>query len=719
MNKTKVRLLCFAVVWTIASIIPASARENTNAGNWFWENQIADAIEHRNSLFTNLFGTEATLALSDLSRNARREAEAILSADSTTEPWLLLIYGVLRYLEGDNQAQQYLSRSLEYAADDPGTTWLLFTEFNRYHLPSLMEESLLQLEKQMLSAGAQSVPPISRQLLQYGTVSKLSGDYAGALNFYSWAHRFDRHEYESFLKTASLNGVRHPVATIRSLMQAIAVIRVSWPAQFSASISFYRALRTFLIIFLLMSATILGVKYLPLALHRPAHFYSESVSPALRSVLVTAILLSLIAFGIIPFLWVMMFLIWKHCSGTDRVFGIFIIVILLLAPLDAVLVNRCRLTADTGGHAMQFSRTLYEGYSPTATSDPARKTVSSDTKSAVESFTEIVATMKKQDWTVAMARINSMPGSETDPFIADLKGICLFFRGSFAAAIGTFQQVLESHPSDPSAQFNLARCYIASNDATAGMELLKKAADAHPSLINSFIYDNDRHFSDTWPPLRQVLFPEYTPARFWKEIFLGPPGRASQLRQYWGYSFLGLPPLYSFFIFLVLTGVLSFTGRVTAGNRKLRRLFSCKYCGKVLCRRCTSGILCQDCAGTTRSVSSQRDVEQVRERLVSVYEDRRSVRNMFFNLLYPGSGTLLSQQTPGLQTVVILLSTLMYTYWFTVVGNSAWRWMTSAEKAVLLLPPCCYHVFFIVRYLVMDVRKVPSIFTSISPGKGS
>ena len=717
MNTTRVCLLKFVVICTILSGIPSTARENTAAGSYFWEDPLTRAIEDRNSLFTNLFGSETTLALSDLSKTARHEAETILSADSTTEPWLLLIYGVLRYLEGDNQALPYLSRSLEYAQDDPGTTWLLFTEFNRYHLPSLMQQALEQLEKQMFVEGAQAVPLLSRQLLQYGTVSTLSGDDSGAVFFYTWAHRFNPHEYDSFLKNAARNGIRHPVAAVKSLMEALPVIAGSWPAQFSLTVWLYHTVRTFVIIFLLMTGTILGVKYLPLAVHRTTHRYSESVPPALRTALVTAIILSLLAFGIVPFLWVLLLLLWKHCNRTDRVFGIVIVIILLLAPLDAVLANRCRITAENGSPASRFSRILYEGN----LTDPngRRKSSTPDTRVTVASIGEIVATIKKQDWPAAMARINSLPGAERDPFTADLKGIVLFCSGSFAAATTTFENVLELHPSDPAAQFNLARCYIASNDATAGMELLKKAADAHPSLINGFIQDNDRYFSDRWPPLRQVLFPEYPPARFWKEFFFGPTGSPSQLRHYWGFSFLGIPPLFSFFIFLILSGVLFFTGRVSPGNRKLRRLFTCKYCGRVLCRRCTSGILCPDCGETTRNVSVRHNAEQVRELLVKHHTDRRSARNLLFNLIFPGSGTLLEPQPPGAGIAVALLSTLVYTYWFTIVGNSAWRWMTGSEKVLLLLPPVCYHTFFSIRYLIADVRKFPSLFTSITLGKGA
>ncbi len=700
-------VLLFSAI-TISHAAPATS-------NAFWEDRITIAIDQRNAVFTSLLGSTATLTISDWSSEIRREAVSLLSIDASSGVWQQLIFGILRYLEGGTDAERYWTSALSLAAGDPGTTWLLVTEFNRYRIKEYTERALQQLEKQMFIEGALSVPTITRQLLQYGSLRKLSGDITGAGYFFSWAHRFNRNEYASFVMSASMNGLRNPAAAISSLISAALVATRSWPAQVSIARSFFAALHLFFSIVLVTGGIILCVKYFPLALHRYTHFFPSTVPSVLRILFTNLIVYSLLSLGLIPFLWVALLLLWKHLSRPDRIIGSLLMAVILLAPFDAALANRFRHAADAHGTASRLERSL-DGGAATG-NHPSNHFEATPLPNALS---DILNSMKRQEWTTALAGLAALKNRENDPLVNNLKGICHFFTGSMETATALFEQVLDTRPSDPSARFNLARCHIASNDATRGMELLKEAADTRSSLVNDFVEENDRYFSDNWPPLRQLMFPEYPPSRFWKEIFFAPLRDTSGVYLFWGFSFLGFPPVTSFFIFLLLMITTLLTGRISAGNRQLRRLFSCRYCGRILCRRCTTGILCSACADATRKEPSPRSIEKIREQLVDRSENTLTLRSTVFNIFFPGSGSLLDHHAkPGNAILVLLLSSVVYTYWFSVVASRPLHWMTATEKLLLLFPPCSYHIFFIIRYLMTNTRSIASLFTSPLSGKGS
>lgn len=250
--------------------------------------------------------------------------------------------------------------------------------------------------------------------------------------------------------------------------------------------------------------------------------------------------------------------------------------------------------------------------------------------------------------------------------------------------------------------------------------MLKKAADIHPELINRFVQDNDRYYSDKWPLLRQVVFPDYTPLQFWTQIFFPVTSAPSSWKLYWGISFFGFSPLVSFLLFFIAVVVLFVVLNVPDANKQLRRLFECKYCGRTLCRRCTNGILCETCASATRQSSMPRTLEQIRERLIRKSTDLLALRNQLFDILLPGSGSFLEVRPRYSRALPLLaLSVIVYTYWFTIVRSSNLPWMTTLEKAVLLAPPCIFHCLFIGKNMPAAIRRIASIGKLLSSGKES
>ena len=721
------KLIALIVLSTIVHTLPATptaaAGSSAAAVNRmeFWEDRINSAIPIRNSVYNSLNPGMASLTVTEWTETERRKVESVLAAAAPlVDTWNLLICGILRHLQGDSSAGAFLLNALASAENDPGTTWLLFTEFNRYRFQIFADRALLQLEKQMFMAGGVTAPIISRQLMHYGFVNKLAGDAVTADFFFSWAHRFNRHETASFLQRAALAFPRHPDAVTRSLAGALKVLAESWTAQLHLFRFLHQFIRTFLILYVVFISLALAIKYLARSLHRISHLYPDQVSPRLRSFLTIAIAVSFFSFGMIPVLWLLYFLFWKYLNRIERILCSVAVILILASPFDSAVGSRLQNAEDRNGPLFQLGRSLYQG-----TGTPDKSFIESDRtgtgygKSLPEAI-DILSKLKNGEMWSAQMKLDNLTGRQgiSEPFLTNLKGISFFFRGAVDSAAQEFRKVLQSNPSDPSAQFNLARCHIALNDATGGMDLLKKAADDNPEVINSFIQQNDSHFSDNWPRLRQVLFPDYSPVTFWTRIFPEVTGDSAGWRLNWGVSFLGFPPVLSFILFLVLTAALFVTGRVSHGNRQLRRLFECKYCGRILCRRCTSGILCSFCAAATKDSGGTRKQEQVRERLIRTSKEWMEIRNGILETAVPGSGSLLGPDPHYLQTFIALLaSCLVYTYWFVVVGGSIMQWMTLTERVVLIVPPCIFHIVFMIGNVPAIIRRGSTIAELSTPGK--
>lgn len=711
----------FLILFLCICRIPTSGAADNRSGICFLDREIRTAVTIRNTVYSQLMNDSADIDISKWDKKLMQRTKRVLpNIDSCSNAWQPMIKGMLYYLDDNEVSESFFGKALSLAEEAPGTTWLLFAEFNRYGLSEWVNTSLVQLEKQILSLGASSAPLLSRQLAHYGIIARMNGDHENAFRYFDWAHRFNPGETRSLKQIVTLSFPFHIRRLIAAAAEYISAVRRSWNTQLHFVYTFYSFFRQFIIIFILLISLTLCVKYFPRALHKLTHLFPDNVDLRLKIVSVSVATLSFLSFGIIPFLWLVAFLIWKYLSRSERIlFGV-VIGALILSPVDSAVSDRFFHAISPEEPIQKLSYSLNEGYVVQRGSLSA--TLEKNGKISLPlGLSATTDAIKSGNLSTARRIIRQLSDNyPNDPVVMEMEGIVHFLSGSIDLAKKSFKEAVDTAPRSYSAIFNLARCHIHLNNATRGMELLEEAAELNPDIVNGFIRKNDEYYSDNWPELRQVLFPDYTPARFWTSIFLPFTKNPATRRTMWGLSFLGFSPGVSFVLFLMFLGAVFFLDRLHRRNQRIRRIFECKYCGRIICRKCTTGILCDSCAGLTRYIKEQDTLNQIRNKIVHFHSAAASLRDSLFNLLLPGCGSLLSAQVNILRFVPLLVCTaIVYTYWFTFLRSASFSWMTAVEAAFIMLPPLLFHLYAAVRYLPEIIKRIRELVKIRLPERSS
>lgn len=685
----------------------------------FWADQIDSALTMRDTRFASL--TEGASVSQHITAwsNERiaRVAALVNSLPDGNDPWSAFIAGILLQSDSGNATTPFTS-ALHRAKDDPGTTWLLFIEFKRYNQTTWMDSALTQLEKQMFTAGARSATVIARQLLHYGTRNKLLAKHDKTAYYYSWAHRFDPYETTSIRYRALTSFPLHLTALFSATAEYLTILRTSWITQFSLLHHLYHSIRLTLLLFVCMTMGVLSVKYFPLALHRLAHYYPENVPLWLRTLLASAIITATVAFGLLPFMWLLIFILWRYVPKNERFFLFTTLFMLIVAPFDAAMITRIDSILKPDSPPLLFSQATNEGFTHNAYSVSLYRQNSEqpDMLSSLTAHTYAI----KNEAAVHYGRIPATDLATThpeDPVVQTIAGIDNFLSGSPIEAQAFFEQAIAHAPQDVPAFFNLSRCYLAGNDATAAMDVLATAAEIEPVTVNTFIQHNDNHFSDQWPPLRQIMFPNYTPGQFWNQLFLPYGKYTDSTRTIWGLAFFGIPPGASSIFFILLALILIAVQKLDKSDRRIRRLFACKYCGRIICRKCTNGILCVTCSDATQFIRNPQTLADTRNAILTRFRQFRTLRSNLLNLLVPGSGTLLTDQPSYLvATLLIILSALSYSFWILVVFHTSFSDKTVEETGFLLFFPILFHLLSILFFLPVLIRNIRNL-RRIHPAK--
>lgn len=682
------------------------------ANNLFWSDCIDAALSARNGVFNTLYPGAADIDIETWPPPVRQSVEsAIEFGDISQGTWTIFIRGTMHYLrENPVHAATDFEQALLCSRHDPGATWLLFIEFERYKLREWSERALTQLEKQMISAGAGSAAIISRQLTNHGVIAKTSHSGNDPAFYFKWALRFDSHNMGALYYLSATT----PYQMLKIIPESVKLLASSWKVQLTSGYAVYLFLRRMAIMCMLILVVIMSVKYLPKALHGFSHWYPDNMPYSLRLLLPCAILLSTFFFGILTFIWITTFLVWRHFSSGDRrLFGI-VLAVIMFAPFDAAIMEKFHDAIDPAGAIMHLSRSSSEG-------NTAFDNVSDDASPGEGLHLELARAFnatKSGNLEMASKLCDRLSRKyPSDMVVANLAGITRYFSGSIDSATNFFNKIIEADPRNVTALFNLAKCRIAVNDVTTGMDLIKKAATLNPVSVNGFIEANDRHFSHQWPLIRQMMFPDYTPAQFWVRIFIPYTGSTSSWNDFWGLSFWGVPPVGSFIIFCTLLLILLFWARTGDGTGKLRRLHECKICGRIICRKCTTGTMCSSCTDAAHSLEGISVIEKYRERTAKASLTIEALKKNLFSLFIPGCGHIF-EPAPDYMRIILSLtgSSFVYTVWYIIFSEVSFTWMSLSEIIFLYAVPCLFHVFCLIRYLPTGIRLFVQ-YLKLRPGQ--
>lgn len=715
-------VFCPVLVSLLILLPPLNGRANAASTNesFTLEERIEKAVHGRNYIFSTLLPDSTDLDITAWSNTLKQNITATLQLNPSENVWRLFINGMLLHFQNNDGGNSFLESSLQHAENSPGTTWLLFFEFNRYGMTSWVESSLMQLEKQLFTAGGLNSSFISRQLLHLGNINKANGKKAEALLYYKWSHRFDARETASLRKRLTLGSPFDLNEKSVLLGDYLATINGSWTAQLALIHFWFNVIKFFFILFIFFTVASLSIKYFPQALHGVSHLYSDKVPLWMKTLLISAIIVSTVSFGGIPFIWLAAFLIWKYCEKNEKVLLGIVLACVLVSPFISDVQSRLQNALNPDGVIMELSTASEEGF-PAVGKSITETNVSDKNTDLPKQLSLTFHAIKHHDLAMAEQLVTPLAATyPSDPVVACVQGIVLFLKGSIQSAAEVFKSITDADPSDYTAMFNLARCYIMSNNASEGMQLIEQAARLKNKKISRFIQDNDFYFENKWPPLRQIMFPTYTPKQFWKLLFMRSTSDKEYHRLLWGLSFFGIPPFISFIMFCVLLVILSMVNKHYQQNKKIRRQFNCKYCGRTVCRKCTSGVLCDSCSSKITYVKGTQSVESVRKHIMDIFSYSKSVRNTLFSLLLPGFGDLLYTKSNHIGMIItMVLTTLVYTLWFAVIRSCSFRWMHPVEIFILLIFPVLFHSYFLVRFLPQLFNHINNIFMLFSQKKDS
>lgn len=679
-----------------------------SATSLFWEAQIDSALNQKEAYFNSLDISLDSTSIQkwDFSRKLAT-LEALDLSPSLDNPWYHLTRGLIDGTLSDTNQAIFFNRALYLAQNDPGTIWLLFFELERNNFNSWADKCLEQLQKQLLQSAASSSILISRQLHYLGMYQEKS-DKSKALRIYNWAKKFESDQSISSRRIAWNNFPFDLNIFLKEYKNIISQLKYSWNSQLQLASTFYNWLRTFLMLLFLTPLLILTVKYIPKALHKFSDLLPYTVPLYLRAPLIA---LTYFSFALINFhalLWLSAFLIWRFLSGQERKLLTTVLVLLVFSPLDSYIKSAFLLASDPAGPLQSYSRAVKEGYSQDQYNAMTTK-YANNKNDYLAALSASVYELKKYDFASATVNIrNIQPLCKNDPAFLITAGNLHFLKNDIEKAELYYRQVLKDDKKNSEALFNLAQCQLRKLNTISATEYISDAANLKPDIVNSFIHDNEKYFSRNRPPIRQIMFSDLSAGNFWTKHFPEYALKSKTASVLWSRSFFAIPPLISTFIFFVLFVILLISQN-TYNQRKMKKIFECRFCGRIICRKCKSGTLCHSCYEATQFMSNEKSLEKMRKIFSTQTKKINLIKCAIIGTIFPGADKLMNPEISIWKVLLtIFASSAVYATY-----KSASLFNTGTQPLfpliLLLVLPIIYNIYFLIRSVqsaLQSYRKI-------------
>jgi hypothetical protein len=319
---------------------------------------------------------------------------------------------------------------------------------------------------------------------------------------------------------------------------------------------------------------------------------------------------------------------------------------------------------------------------------------------ALHSLATAIFSYKKGDFQSAQLFIqNSLRISPNDPVALVMAGNIFFQKNQLNKSINFYKKAIATGPRNISAKFNLAQCYLRLSEVVKGTEIMDQAAKEDKSGVNKFINTNDNIYSKNWPALRSVMMPEYTTLYFWKNILFKYYGNSTD--RHWGTSFFGINILHSFLLFCVFFFIL-LSSSAFRNSRKIRKYFECKLCGRVVCKHCSQGILCNSCNSALDFVKNDKKADQIRSSISKKFSLIRFVNVISADIIFPGLGTYLKGEKRLIPIILLISTSCIYSSYYYVFKCTE-RYGFNTGILIFLSVLISYNIYFIViKYLELS-----------------
>lgn len=661
----------------------------------FWTDQIENALNQRTIYFNNIGISNDGLRINLWDESRKNLILSRLENNTFGGIWDNFSKGIILKSKGSPEADSLFRLAVNSALNQPGSTWLLFFEFNRYRIFKWADLSLEQLERQLLNAGAISSALISTQIKNIAISYEKEGNSQLASKMYKWSERFDSNQTWTIQKRfwigfpGNMNEMRNAVICYWD------IVNKSWIAQLNLAESLYSWIRTFLFVLMLSIFIAIGIKYYSSSIHFFADLYPLSVSASVRNLLALLIIISSFFFSFYLLLWIIAFLVWQQLDIKDKLLFSFALIVLILTPIDLRITDLFQNAKNPEKTLTLYKKASTEGYSDKF--DNRLLTATNNHKSnTLEFLSSAISNYKKGDYESSQLYIEkALRLSPNDPVVLVMSGNIFFQKGQFDKAKLFFEKAAKGD-CDVSATFNLAQCYVNQMDMVKGTELMDKAARKSKSVVNTFIHQNDILYQKNWPPLRSLMIPEYTPTYFWRHIFLPYNGSWNTANLRWGISFMGISVLTSFFIFCGLFFLLLFLSLIKSPVR-IKKVFECKFCGRTICKKCANGILCSSCNQSTKFIKNDKKLDQIRLKIMKSNSLIHSMKEKIADIFLPGTGSFTIRKNSFFHSVMAILITSIFYSFYVIIFNAYKNYGFSIDMLIILTVPIVYNLYFLIR----------------------
>ncbi|MFP4416956.1 MAG: tetratricopeptide repeat protein [Chitinispirillaceae bacterium] len=671
----------------------------------FWEQSISQALSDRDMFYQKLGVGPHANRLRDLlqrqeSRNVRK---LLLEHKQPDSPWFHFLFG-LSYVNSDKDlVRKHFQRALSASEKDAGSTWVLFIEFDITGNTKWAEKSLMQLEKQKLLAGARSAPVISQQLLSLahnGNAKKQS-----SVDYLKWSYRFERYPFWLQLTKRNNSPSLSTLITSNSFMTGISLLTKSWHFQLSTFRYALMFLRFALIVFVCTVVLSLSIKTIPSTLHPLTELFPPAIPYFLRLSFSILVYASLIAIGILPFLFLHILLSWPFVRKRGRILLSACLAVLLCGPLDARLQNFFSTMLSPGSVVGLYHQTVNSGYSPELASALVHA-MEQNPQDHLPYMSAAILSLKKGDIQTALHHIllaeNIRPD---DPVLQITTGNIYFAQGNLKKAGAYYQKCINQFPEYEEGFFNLGQYSFASMQTMRGTELVAQAADINESRVNEFIEVNDDKFADEWPMIRKVMHADYKPGYFWSHIATAHSGNWKQASRIWSAQFLNLSPVFLYVIFIAGAFVVWYKR-----PRRRKKIFYCRLCERTMCKKCRNGSLCTDCVKKLQI--SRDESNEARKAEILIRNKRHLVTNLIhhsLNGVFPGSGFLYVGQKKRLSITLMVISSLVYASYAAILNfNFSYPFWVIAPLFTMVLTVCLLYSLSFLGFQLLKAAKLLS-----------
>jgi tetratricopeptide (TPR) repeat protein len=675
----------------------------------FWVSKIDSAFFIRDAWYKSIFPDTtnySVILLNDIQRQV--VCDRITARKDALSPWYHFLAGIIDCDHRSDASSLHFATSLALAKSDPGITWALFIEFTRNLQNEWAERCLMQLEKLFLASGASSAPAIAQQLLFYAQENERKKDLSAAFSYYAWAERFDPLQMWSGLHRLRNCIPSHMGLFFPTLSSMILKCGKSWQLQIGLISHAFDWFRLVCVLFVIAVFTGLGARYLPCVVHPVSDRFPDTVPATLKTLLPIIVLLSFLSFGLLPFLWLVAFLIWRFTDKKEKVLAGAAIVIMTASPLAVRFQDMLLQVRSIQNTPSIYSRSLQEGYQ-SELHQSALKKIILNPADALAFLSASILSIKKNDTAAALFNVqNALSLRQKDRVFETFAGNIAYQSKQYPAAINHFQQVLTVFPDDMTARFNLSQCYARNSDTTINLDFIKILSPRDRARINDFINENNVYFTDNWPVSRQVMSPDFDGKEFWLSIFPAYNGSWKTAAGLWGQLFFGIPLLHSLIIFTLLFIILVAWGFTSAAHSTAASVGNCRLCHRTICTQCGKKELCPACTQKTQYIRNVKTLAAIQSKII---RRRRLVCSMFGHLLdiaLPGTGMLYNKNS-GMVLIIPLLVCTSAVYAAIISISSVQlsypHWISYGIMGKIPYALFFYNGAFLIRTVLFLFRK--------------